>query len=283
MTQAQTFESPRTIDAALALLAETPLTILAGGTDVYPLHAGKQSPRAVLDVTRISELHGIARRDGHWRIGAATTWTHIAAAELPSGFDGLKSAARQIGARQVQNAGTIAGNLCTASPAGDGIPVLLSLDASVELVSVRGTRTLPLTEFIVDYRRTALEPGEMVVAIHVPEAAADSASSFVKFGTREYLVISLAMVAVSLNRTADGSVSRARIAVGACSPVARRLREVEDRLVSGGLSHTMTPVTRDDLSGLAPIDDIRCSADYRLDLVPTLVNRALRECGVTVP
>lgn len=279
---------PTSIDEALAALDPgAPWRILAGGTDVYPGHVGREVPARVIDITRIPDLRGITSTtdpDGRrWiRLGACTTWTDIVRAPLGHGLAALQIAARQVGAVQVQNTGTIAGNICTASPAGDGIAALVGLDAHVEVRSRAATRRLPIDEFVVGYRATDLGTDELVTAILLPEPGPRMRSTFVKFGTREYLVISLAMVAARIDRNDDGSISDVRIAVGACSPVARRLPEAEARVM--GLTPNSAPIeiTAADCDGLTPIDDIRCSAEYRRRLVPELVARALRECGVNV-
>ncbi|MEY3342258.1 MAG: hypothetical protein RLZZ269_2169 [Actinomycetota bacterium] len=273
-----TYQKPRSLGDALASLAAGGVVVVAGGTDVYPALVGRDVPADVLDISAVSELRGIESTPDGLRIGAGVTWADIAGATLPPGLLALQQAAVQVGAVQVQKAGTVAGNLCTASPAGDGIPALLALDARVELRSIRGARSLPLEDFVTGYRATAKAADELVTAIIVPREATERISSFVKLGTRAYLVISLAMVAASVGRDDRGRVTSARVAVGACSPVARRLASVEASVLAGG------PVRVDtsDLRELSPIDDIRCSAVYRLDVVPELVRRALVDCGVDV-
>lgn len=276
------FSTPRTLDVALAELAQDGGCVLAGGTDVYPALVGRELPDRVLDISRIAGLRGLSiveRNDETvMRIGACTTWTDIAESDLRPGFRALRQVARQIGAVQVQNAGTIAGNVCTASPVGDSIPVLLALDATVELQSQRGTRRVPLSAFITGYRTTLRAPDELVVALELPISQGDHVSSFVRFGTRSHLVISLAMVAVSVARDSANGIVSARVAVGACSPVAVRLASVESKVVTGATVR----VDDSDLAELAPIDDIRCSAQYRTTLVPELIARALEACGVEV-
>ena len=127
------YARPSRLSEALQLLARAPRPVLAGGTDFYPSRVARALPAEVLDITGLRELRGISAKNGHWRIGAATTWTEILEADLPPLFDGLKLAAREVGGAQIQNAGTVAGNLCNASPAADGVPPLLALDASLEL------------------------------------------------------------------------------------------------------------------------------------------------------
>src|SRR5690242_16469738 len=157
---------PTNLNEALQALAH-PHTVLAGGTDFYPARVGRAIDEDVLDITAIAALRGISAGAGGWRLGATTTWRELLDADLPPLFDGLKQAAREVGGRQIQNAGTLAGNLCNASPAADGVPPLLALDADIELAGPSGTRRLPLSSFITGNRRTALRPGELMVAIHV--------------------------------------------------------------------------------------------------------------------
>jgi CO/xanthine dehydrogenase FAD-binding subunit len=208
-------------------------------------------------------------------LGATTTWSELLAADLPPAFDGLRQAAREVGGRQIQNAGTLAGNLCNASPAADGVPPLLALDAEVELASRTGTRRLPLAQFITGNRRTALAADELLVAIRVPEPRHEARSGFLKLGARRYLVISIAMASAVLESVA-GRVQAARIAVGACSAVAQRLPSLEAGLVGARLDAGLPDrVERAHLSPLRPIDDVRGSAEYRSEAVVTLLRRLL--------
>jgi CO/xanthine dehydrogenase FAD-binding subunit len=267
---------PTSLDQALQALAR-PWTVLAGGTDFYPARVGRAIDENVLDITAISALRGIAAGSDGWRLGATTTWSELLAAELPPLFDGLKQAAREVGGRQIQNAGTLAGNLCNASPAADGVPPLLALDAEVELAGRAGARRLPLSTFITGNRRTVLAPGELLVAIHVPRPARPSRSAFLKLGARRYLVISITMAAGTLE-IEDDRIAAARIAVGACSAVAQRLPALESALLGAPLDgdELANRVEAGQLAPLSPIDDVRGSAAYRRDAVATVLRRLLR-------
>jgi CO/xanthine dehydrogenase FAD-binding subunit len=224
-------------------------------------------------------MRGIHFGNDSMRIGGATTWSEIAKATLPRSFNALRAAAREVGAVQVQNRGTIAGNLCNASPAADGVPPLLILDAQVELVSTRTTRRLPLREFILGNRRTARRPDELLSAVYIPAPLSDAPSIFLKLGARRYLVISICMVAALLERDAAGSVSRARIAVGSCSAAAQRLTDLERELVGRPATRELATIaTAAHLGSLSPIDDVRATAVYRNDAALTLVQRALTAC-----
>jgi CO/xanthine dehydrogenase FAD-binding subunit len=269
---------PADVDAAVRML-DAGCAVLAGGTDLYPQHVGRPLP-PVIDIGGISELRGIEVTADAYRIGALTRWADVADAALPAWFDGLRAAASQVGSVQVQNAGTVGGNLCNASPAADGIPPLLSLDASVELTSIAGTRVLPLDAFLTGYRRTALQPDELLTAVLIPRGASDDArSAFLKLGLRRYLVISVVMVAVVVAVDPDDRITEARIAVGACSPVAQRLRSLESQLVGRSPDDADVAVIAEHLSSLSPIDDVRATADYRREAAAVLVRRALQSCG----
>lgn len=270
------YHRPETLDDALTLLARTQARVAAGCTDLFPATERPSLTGPVLDVTAIPTLRGIQRDEDFIRIGATTTWTDVIGADLPPAFDMLKEAAREVGSAQIQNAGTIAGNLCNASPAADGVPCLLALDAEVELTSVRGRRCLPLSAFITGVRETVCAADELVTAVLVPATATRGQSRFLKLGARKYLVISIAMVAVRLDTTA-GQIANAAIAVGACSAVATRLPKLETALIGqaldpGIVSRVTEPSVADALN---PIDDIRADATYRTIAATHLIRRAL--------
>ena len=265
--------SPDNMADAFAALERGDVSVIAGGTDWFP-QAGEVLPKvSLLDVTGLPGFRGISKVEGGWRLGAATRWSDVVAADLPSGFDGLKAAAREVGSLQIQNAGTLAGNLCNASPAADGMPPLLCLGAEVELVSRRGVRRLALGAFVTGVRRTALAADELVSAVLVPDLAAGTVAGFRKLGARRYLVISIAMVTASL-RIEAGRIVDVRVAVGACSPVARRLSVLEARLEGLAVGAELA-VDVADLAGLEPIGDVRGSGEYRLEAVVEMVSRLL--------
>ena len=209
-----TYHRPSTLDEALAIRAAGPVTVLAGGTDVYPAKAaragwGDMRQADILDISALDALRGIAEEAQGWRIGALATWTQLMEARLPPLFDGLKLAAREVGGVQIQNRGTLAGNICTASPAGDGAPNLLALEAHIELASQAGRRVVPMAEFIDGYRRTQCRADEIVTGILVPKPRNAARSHFVKLGARKYLVISIVMVAGVVETDAAGCITSA--------------------------------------------------------------------------
>jgi CO/xanthine dehydrogenase FAD-binding subunit len=276
--QMASYLRPRSIDEALRARSRGGWVVLAGGTDFYPARVGRPVDDDVLDLTALDALRGIHAEASGIRIGALTTWSEVLRAPLPPCFAALKQAAREVGGVQIQNAGTVAGNLCNASPAADGVPPLLALGAAVELRSTRETRVLPLAEFVLGNRQTACAADEIVTAILVPPWPDDARSAFVKLGARRYLVISIAMVAAVAACDEQGRIARCGVAVGACSPVARRLAGLEVELVGRPLAHGVGGfVEARHLAPIDPISDIRASAAYRRDAVLTLVRRALEQ------
>lgn len=272
---------PDNLEEALALKAASPLTVLAGGTDIYPAKVTRQAwghrmDHDILDISRVATLRGIEKSNGTWRIGALVTWTEIADASLPGLFSALKLAAIEIGGRQIQNRGTIAGNICNASPAADGIPCLAAMDASVELRGQTGPRTIPILEFIDGYRSTVLADDELLTAILVPEKPDATRSHFLKLGARRYLVISIAMAATVIVPDETGNIASAAISVGACSEKAVRLDALEAALVGKPLDNGLSDHVADSqFVGLSPIDDIRASGEYRQAAAITLVREML--------
>ena len=268
-----TYLAPKTVDQALAQLAGGSVCVVAGGTDYFPALKKGQGAEKLLDVTRIAAMQGISSLDSGWRIGAATTWSEIVKADLPPVFDGLKAAARDVGSIQIQNAGTIGGNLCNASPAADGVPPLLTLDAEVEITGAHGVRTLPLANFLKGARQTELGAGELLTAITIPPQPGHLVSGFEKLGSRRYLVISITMSAVVLGLE-YGRITDLRMAIGACSATAQRQPRLESALLGADAASAI--VTSDMFENLSPIDDVRGDGDYRLLAAAAQCQRAIR-------
>ncbi len=271
---------PRALNEALAHLAEDGVRAIAGGTDIFPALVDRPSPRAFVDLSALPELRGVSCEAQHIRIGAATRWSEIARADLPPALRMLQQAAREIGARQIQNRATLGGNLCNASPAADGAPPLLALDSRVEIASTSGVRSMPLADFLLGNRRTARGPGEIMTAILVPRAFERAGSAFLKIGARRYLVISIVMVAALVEADDARRIRTARIAVGAASAVAQRLRALERKLVGAALDADFGALFEDGhFATLAPIDDVRATAAYRREAARACVARALAEAA----
>jgi CO/xanthine dehydrogenase FAD-binding subunit len=263
-----------TLEDALTALAAGPASVIAGGTDWFPAQGDRHFDGTLIDISQLADLRGVTKTDRGWRIGAATTWTDIIKADLPPAFDGLKLAAHEVGSVQIQNTGTIAGNLCNASPAADGVPPLLTLDASVELTSGQGTREMALCDFLRGVRKTDRAADEILTAIHIPDLPDESKGAFVKLGARKYLVISICMVAVVV-QVKDGTVTDIRVAIGAASPVAQRLTTLETALRGLPAKGLTNAITDDLIHGLSPISDVRGTADYRQAAAAQVIRRAV--------
>lgn len=261
------------------MLADSGGRILAGGTDFFPALGEGKFSEPIIDVSGLSEFRGIAVTPDEVRIGGLTTWTDVVRTKLPRCFRALQEAAREVGSVQIQNRGTVAGNLCNASPAADGVPPLMALDAEVELASVRGRRRIPLASFLVGNRQTARRADEILTQIIVSRGWDHAASAFLKLGARRYLVISIAMVAAVVDADPGGAVKTARVAVGSCAVVARRLQALETDLVGQPARTGLgLKASARHLAPLSPIDDVRATAEYRGDAALTLVRRALEHC-----
>jgi CO/xanthine dehydrogenase FAD-binding subunit len=274
---------PKTLQEAVSVLAGSGGQILAGGTDFYPA-LGERLPQGdVVDITALGEIRGISFEPEYVRIGGLTSWTDVIRTPLPRCFDALKAAAWEVGSVQIQNRGTVAGNLCNASPAADGVPPLLALDAEVELSSAAGNRRLPLAQFITGNRKTQRKADEILAAVLVPRRLENAASVFLKLGARKYLVISISMVAAVVQVDEYRRVAEAHVAVGSCSATARRLNGLEKDLVGQPAVAGIGALVRaGHLAPLSPIDDVRATAEYRRDASLTLVRRALEACMETI-
>jgi carbon-monoxide dehydrogenase medium subunit len=280
----ETYYQPTTTSEALALLAEhgEQVRVIAGGTDlILELERGVRRQRVLVDITRIPDLDFIDLDEakGEITLGALVTHNDVAASPLldARAFP-LARACWEVGAPQIRNRGTVAGNLVTASPANDTITPLWALDGAVTLASQpRGLRRLPFDQFFKGVRRTALEPDEMVTAIHLRALPASSRGTFIKLGLRRAQAISLVNVAVVLDFDGD-LVTAARITLGSVAPTIVRAREAEASLVGRPLKDTgMHHAAELAVQAAHPIDDLRASADYRASMVGVLVERALRQ------
>jgi CO/xanthine dehydrogenase FAD-binding subunit len=270
---------PGTLDDALAALADDPSrTVLAGGTDLMvDLNYGRLRPAGVVSLRRVPELRGWHVEGDEVVLGAATTYTELLDPALARVVPALAAASRTVGSPQIRNTGTIGGNLGTASPAGDTLPVLFAVDAHVELASASGRRTLPVAKLVLGPKRTALAPGELVTAVRLPVAAGPQ--EFLKVGVRNAMVIAIASCAlvVDLERRtigcALGSVGPVPVRDAAAEAwVTTRIdwdgRRLSHQSVSDGFGRRMAAAS-------TPIDDHRSPAGYRRHAVEVLVRRAM--------
>ena len=280
----QEYCAPSSVAEAARFLRTGDATILAGGTDLMPqTQAGRVRFRRVLvNVRRIPELRGIAQANGTIRIGALTTVTELMESDVVRAtIPVLAEAGDHFASAQLRNAATIGGNICNASPAGDMLVPLLVLDSQVELVAdadgILATRRLPLAEFFTGPGKTRRAPGELLVAVHIPQPAGGFVARFVKFGTRPALdisAISIGVAGVLRNKAFTG----VRVAFGAVAPTPMRAQETEAALEG-------RPLTADTIAAVAgvaraevrPITDVRASDWYRRELVTNLMRRVLTD------
>ncbi|MGH7726083.1 MAG: FAD binding domain-containing protein [Candidatus Eiseniibacteriota bacterium] len=278
--------SPRSLEDALTRLAGSPGKIrpLAGATDLYVLlNAGQLPPGPVMSLHRVPELRSGFTWDGdRVTFGALTTYSDarrdpIVSRRLPL----LGLAARELGALQIQNRGTWAGNIANASPAADGVPVLMAYDGEVELASVHGRRRVALDQYFHGYKKTERSPDELIVSLTVKAPAPGAFERFRKVGTRRLQAISKTVLASVVERSADGRrVTRARLALGSVAPVTLRARHAEDALLDGDLGEThaervATAVAQD----VSPIDDVRSTREYRMRVTQNLLRELVLELG----
>jgi xanthine dehydrogenase small subunit len=276
-------ESPRSLGDAFGLLAAAPYRPIAGGTDVMVQITGELAPAPdrMIDLWRLDELRGISLESGSIVVGALTTYTEIRRSAIcREHLPALVEAASTIGAAQIQNRGTIGGNIANASPAGDTLPVLLATDAAIVVGSTRGERSVPAREFWTGYRQTALAPEELVLRAVIPLAAGREVR-FRKVGTRRAQAISKVVLALAWRehgRTAGWS--DVRLALGSVAPTPIRAAATESVLEGA----RPTPETADRaVESLAaeihPIDDVRSTADYRRAVAARVLHRLIREVG----
>jgi CO/xanthine dehydrogenase FAD-binding subunit len=251
--------SPRSLDEALRIKAEQPEVVpIQGGTDVMvALNFDRERPATMLNLNEVGELRGWSRENGSLRLGAGLTYTEAMTGELAELLPALAEASRTVGSPQIRNRGTIGGNLGTASPAGDALPPLAIEDAEVECASVRGSRRLPLAEFVTGVKRNALEPDELIAAVWVTPSQA--AQTFMKVGPRNAMVIAVVALAVSAG-------DELRASIGSASP--RPVVVSAPRSEASSFPDLVAEAS-------SPIDDVRGTAEYRRHALRVLTRRAL--------
>ena len=257
--------TPRTVEEALALKAEHPdARFIQGGTDVMvELNFAHSRPPAIVNIAELEELRGWSEEGDGLRLGAALTYTEAMATPLAEKLPALAEASRTVGSPQIRNRGTLGGNLGTASPAGDALPPLLVEGAELELASVRGVRTLPLTEFLLGVKRSALAPDELITAVRLVPSG--GAQTFMKVGPRNAMVIAICSLAVVV----DTQAGEVRAALGSAAVTARLVTvPLAD---AGSLPERVAEAAR-------PIDDVRGTAAYRRHALRVLAARALERC-----
>ena len=279
-------ESPTRLEVAFSLLADAdgaPWRPIAGGTDLMVQVTGEigEPPERVLDIWRLDELRGIAVEADALVLGALTTYTQIRRSPVGAEFvPALVEAAATIGAAQIQNRGTIGGNVINASPAGDTLPVLLACGAEMVLGSAAGERTVAADEFWTGYRTTARRPDELLVRVRIP-LVKDRQVRFRKVGTRRAQAISKVVMALAWRASADGEPWRdVRLALGSVAATTVRARDTEAILEGATPSREMADAAAAALTAeLSPIDDVRSTADYRREVAGRVLHRLIRDAG----
>ncbi|MEJ7604030.1 MAG: FAD binding domain-containing protein [Kofleriaceae bacterium] len=268
------FIRPRSLAEALETRAAHPeYMVLAGGTDLMVNANHKPDPAGILDLWRLGELGTITADGDRVSIGAGATWLEISRHEIiRTKLAPLALAAREIGALQIQARGTLGGNVGTSSPVGDSLPVLLALDAELEVASVRGRRRVPYREWCTGYRKTQLAADDLIVAAHLPLPDARTRTTWRKVGTRRAQSISKVMGAAAITLEGDTVVS-ARVALGAIADRPIRLAAVEDAVRGQKLSAAGEAARAAVRTSIHPIDDIRSTAIYRREVAENLVAR----------
>lgn len=282
MTSGAVVHTPGSVDEALALRAKLPeALVLAGGTDLMVYLEGHMiDPPAFIDVWGLDGLCEVSEGDGGLWLGAAVSYTDlIEDSRVQAAAPTLVEAARTVGARQIQNRGTLGGNIANASPAGDSMPVLLSLDAVVELRSAaRGARRVALADFYHGYKKLELAPDELITRVFLPARSASDHVHFRKVGTRMAQSISKVVLGGRL-RVEGGVVTEARIGWGSVAATPIRSRAVEARLVGGKVDPSAADAVGEDIT---PIDDVRSTADYRLSVARRVLRRWLSAVAAEV-
>lgn len=273
-----TFIAPETMEQACDCLSKPSSLPVAGCTDVLPqIRQGRLKAERLVDLSRIKNLDFITEANGMLRIGALATFEQIRTHPLVViGAPALVQAAASVGCQQTRNRGTLGGNLGNASPAGDSLPPLLVHQAVLSLSSLKSERRIALDEFLLGPGKTALQPGEIIHQVEIETLTQRAGSIFLKLGNRQGMAVSVASVAVYLAFERDGSVSQARIALGAVAPTAIRCPEAEAILARQPITLARSQEAgRIAAQTCQPIDDLRASADYRRHAVQTLVKRAI--------
>lgn len=274
-------QSPATLAEAYAILSERgrSTTVIAGGTDLMVLmNAHALDAAEFLDIWRVHELRGITDEGGTLRVGALATYTQLISSDLVQRhIPSLAAASRTIGAIQIQNRGTIGGNIVNASPAGDSLPVLAAYDVEIEIGSARGTRRVAFNEFYTGYRRTKLEPDELVLAVRIPKLKDGERDFFWKVGTRRAQAISKTVLAAKA-KMSRATIEAIAIGVGSVAPTVIRATRTERLLTGATLTSTLVEQARRLIAQeIAPITDLRSTEHYRRTVTGNVLVKFLRQ------
>ncbi|MFL6214861.1 MAG: FAD binding domain-containing protein [Blastocatellia bacterium] len=283
MTDTPTAYSVETLADAYRVLAEhgSAVRVIAGGTDLMVLMNAHQLDAArFLDIWRVGELRGIRDEGDYLRVGALVTYTELIRSPLiQQHAPALIAASRTIGAVQIQNRGTLGGNIVNASPAGDSLPVLAVYDAALELGSRRGSRRVAFNEFYTGYRQTVLAADELLIAVRLPKLEANERDFFYKVGTRRAQAISKGVMAARA-ATADGVIESIRIAIGSVAPTVIRAPQTEALLAGQTITPDLIKQAQETvMREVSPITDLRSTEHYRRTVTGNVLTKCLRQLG----
>jgi CO/xanthine dehydrogenase FAD-binding subunit len=277
-----TVHSPKTLHEALTILRDLgqQTKILAGGTDLMVMLTSRAlvAPE-YLNIWRLKELRGIEEKGNAIRLGALTTYSQIIASPLMQKYVPiLVEASRQVGGLQIQNRGTIGGNIVNASPAGDTLPVLAVFEAELEVGSVCGTRRIPFNQFYTGYRQTVLAPEELLLAIHLPKPAPEARQYFRKVGTRQAQAISKVVMAAKVRMNSESFIESIQIAYGSVAPTVVRCPQTEALLTGQKLTTELIAAAQEKVkTEIRPISDVRSTAHYRQVIAGNVLGRFLKD------
>lgn len=279
------FLSPKNLKEVVSLVSNHPnYKILAGGTDLcVQMNCGTLTPEGFINIWGLNELRGIIEEDDHIEIGALATHREISSNKIVKMyFQPLADSCKTIGAVQIQNRGTLAGNVMNASPAGDSLPVLLAYDAKILAVSKTGTRVIDFKDFYTGYKKTALKKDEFITKFQIPKAGPDEISRFVKIGQRKAQAISKVVACFRLGLDGD-AVSKVAIAFGSVAETPIRLSKSEKIILGNKMDKKIVEkVMKSVEKEVTPIDDIRSTGKYRRHICKILVKRFLYRCQAAV-
>jgi aerobic carbon-monoxide dehydrogenase medium subunit len=273
------YEAPESLDRAVALLAGAPgeARILAGGTDLLvQIRADVVDPDLIVDIKKIKETRTVTQENGGWRIGAAVTGAELKEhAQLKKAWPGVVEAANLIGSTQVQGRATLGGNLCNGSPAADSVPALIAAGALAAIAGPKGRRDLPVEDVLLGPRKLALTKGEMIVSFLLPPRPPRSSDAYLRFIPRTEMDIAVVGAGVSLTVDAAGTITAARVSLGAVAPRVLLVAEAAAAIVGSRLDRP----AQDRLEAAAraacnPIDDKRGTVEFRVQVAGVLARRA---------
>ncbi|KPP87979.1 MAG: carbon-monoxide dehydrogenase medium subunit [Rhodobacteraceae bacterium HLUCCO07] len=274
------FETPTSVDQAVALLAADPeARLLAGGTDLLVrLRAGNIAPSTIIDIKRIAEMTVISQEDGGWRIGAAVPSAEMNEhAALKADWPGVVESADLIGSTQIQGRATLAGNLCNASPAADSVPAMVAAGATARIAGPDGTRDVAVEDIPTGVGKTSLGKGELVTSIHLPPKPARSGDAYLRFIPRTEMDIAVVGCGIYVTLDDQGKISDARVALGAVAPTVILSQSCADTLIgTAGDDAALDALAAAASAEAKPIDDKRGTIAFRKDVAGVLAKRAAR-------